>query len=119
MTWASKRGRGATIDGMNLGTRPRSRCLRHCGILQRPGGAPNGAIYAESMGMPALTPVETLVPRQRNGWHWQIGHMPACEYGRKALDAGQANASGGPRRCKLIACGSIWPVYADVSGVGS
>ena len=44
---------------------------------------------------------------EMDGW-WQIGHMPAREYGRKARDAGNQTTTVDPTT-QLIACGSSGP----------
>jgi len=44
---------------------------------------------------------------EMDGW-WQIGHMPAREYGRKARDAGRQIRTVSPST-KLVACGSSNP----------
>ena len=47
------------------------------------------------------------VGNEMDGW-WQIGHMPAREYGRKARDAGRQIRGVDPST-QLIACGSSGP----------
>jgi len=47
------------------------------------------------------------VGNEMDGW-WQIGHMPAREYGRKARDAGRQIRGIDPST-QLIACGSSGP----------
>ena len=49
---------------------------------------------------------------------WQMGHMPAREYGRKARDAAR-QIRVIDRDLQLIACGSSNPNHADVPGLGS
>ncbi len=44
---------------------------------------------------------------EMDGW-WQIGHMPAREYGRRARDAANQTRGVGPST-ELIACGSSGP----------
>ena len=51
---------------------------------------------------------QDVVSGQRNGRLWQIGHMPAREYGRKARDAARQIRSVDPST-ELIACGSSAP----------
>ena len=113
ITWA-RRSAPSLCSDLNFGTgspEHAAALVEYCNVskgneVERP---------AALARLRAAPPREVLVRGQRNGWPWQIGHMPAAEYGIKAADAARQMRVVDPS-IKLIACGSsgpFMPTYID------